>query len=383
MVIGKEGAQAKAVVIGLSNGFARSECRGRASIFVLAVLAVVGIAFLWRSAARERRGSVEPVPTLDAGTNDPGSSLAGSLRNDGGDAPLPTRGTTPERDLVLGGGNARTPSGEDARFRGRGQIRGHVEVTGSEPFPLVWRLVVRPSTMLIGRELAEERILEFTDGRQDFVVADLPLAGYDVMAEAAALNGLPQPVLLERRNENPFLNLRMIPAGFLEGTLVDDEGLPAEGVPVALLSLESEDETEEVRTDALGKFHFESVLDGPYLLVVGHPNAPILPKPRALRFQAPSMTLPPIELPPLATLDVQVTDVDQRGIPDVRVRGSGTRGGVFTGETDAYGAFRARHLPPGRYRIRIECAGYEGYRLTIELAAGEKRSLPLKMLSES
>lgn len=281
-----------------------------------------------------------------------------------------------------GSGAPTTPPNpaDDPRFSGAaGELRGHVEVQGDQPFPRRWTLVLRPSTTLIGRELAVTRRIDVEDGRQDFVVSDLPLAGYDVLAEAEGMNGLAQPVLIDRRNSTPFVNLRLAPAGFVEGVVKDHEGLPAEGLTLTLLT-EPDGPAVEATTDALGRYRFERVLDGPHQLVVGPVASPIVPERKELRFRAPSMILPDIELPPLATLELEILDLAHRSLPDVTIRGSGTNGGAFEGTTDAYGRYVARFLPPGRYRIRLEREGYEPRRVAIEITSAERQELMFQLL---
>ncbi len=322
-----------------------------------------------------------------------GESLAPTLteppelaigRRTGAEPDETTRNAAPDGtdDLALGMNGADVLATPD-RFVGEtGSIRGHVEVAGGEPFPRVWRLLLSPSTTLIGRETAIEKVVDFTDGRQDFEVEGLPLGGYDVRAEAAGMNGQSQGVLLEQRSPGTFINLRMIAAGFVAGKVIDANGAPADGVVVTLVEMPSRASREET-TDALGDFRFEDVLDGAYQFLVGRFENPILKDARTLRVQAPGMTLPDIELPVLAALEFTILDpTEDRLLSDVVVRGSGTNGGMFEGRTDSFGRFTARHLPAGRWRLRLELDGYGGRRDAVDLVAGETMELSLGLARE-
>lgn len=364
MVIGREGAKAKGVRSGLSIG--------RGAVALLVGLAVVGIGFLWFSGRGDPgRGS----PALDAGTGQPTDSQGPALERPGAlervpGEEAPTRASQRPADLDLSGGGLE-PALVDPRFDGRGRLRGHVEVSGDHPFPESWRLVLAPSTTLMGRELAEERVVELS-GTQDFVVEDLPLAGYDLRAEADGWNGLTAPILLDTRNPELFVNLRMVKAGAVDGRIVDHEGAPAGGVVVTLTPVGTS-ETREVRTDVLGGYRFDSVLDGPYQLGVGPLLSPLLPRATTLRVQAPGMTVPDLELPPLAALTVVMADAEEILLPGVHVTGSCVNGGSLDALTDSYGEVTIRHLRPGRWRLRFDLEGYQTRRDQLDLIAGETR----------
>jgi hypothetical protein len=220
------------------------------------------------------------------------------------------------------------------------------------PFPASWTLLLEPSRTLAGRDRAERRVLTFSAGEQEFVVPDLPLAGYDLCAEAPGLNALRSPVLLDRKNRDPYVTLQFYPAGFVTGRLLDYEHLPADEVPVTLSDAARSVER-ETRSDILGNFRFDGVLDGEYTLTFGRKTSPLLPVER-LRFSAPSLTLPERELPPLARLSILVLDDAGRPVPDVTVRGSGPPGGTIEETTDAEGAAIARYVPAGSYRLSVE-----------------------------
>ncbi len=361
-----EGCPAKATAVGLrvSNIPGRLPVRPRAAWLVLLVLAAaLGVLWVGRSSSTRRSvsGTSEPSATSDA-SPDGGESLAGA-----------ESGESEARALVP----LESGSHPEPRFQGRGEIRGHVETEG-DVFPEQWRLVLSPSTSLVGRELAEERVIEFSGGVQDFAVSDLPLGGYDVKAESDGMNGLAQPILLDRRNWSPFVNLRLVPAGFLEGNVVDAEGIPAEGVGVALVPL-PEGEPRIAHTDSLGNYRFTQVLDGSYLLFLGSRDYPLVREPQRIAFRAPALTVPRLELPPLSTLELTVVDEAEESLPGVRIEASSPSGGTFEGETDASGRLAVRHLPAGRYRIKLEHEGHASRRVTVELDGHETEKISLQL----
>jgi hypothetical protein len=263
----------------------------------------------------------------------------------------------------------------------RGSLRGHVETEGESTFPLRWRLVLRPSTTLPQRERALSRVLEFEDGRQEFALADLPLAGYDVFAEAEGFNGQVAAVLLEPGNEHPFVNLLLVPAGVLEGRVLDARGLAAEGVPVTLVA-GADNHAREAVSGPDGAFRFDGVLDGAYELVLGRASAPLVRERHALRFRAPHLTFPDLVLPPLGEVHVRVVDGLERPLEGVLVRGSGKNGGVIDGRTDFDGRYVAKHLPAGTFRIRLQHPGLDpefARRIAVDVLAGEIVEAPVQL----
>ncbi len=262
-----------------------------------------------------------------------------------------------------------------------GSLRGHVTVSGEEAFPREWHLVLRPSLLLPDREHAVARTLEFSDGREDFEVRELPLGGYDVFAQAAGFNGQVLPVLLETGNEHPFVNLRMVPAGELEGRILDAEGLPAEGIRVTLFAVEGGAAREAV-SDARGVYVFEQLPDGAYELLLGKATAPLRPERHPVRFLAPRLTFPDITLPALGEIHVRVVDSFERPLEGVEVRGSGTNGGVIEGKTDWDGRLVAKHLPAGTFRIRLQHPGFEeqyARRIAVDAVPGEITQAPVRL----
>ena len=365
-MIGRVEPQAKTRSFAKSNALP-GPSSGRGILLAVTLVALALLAALWTWSARDRRPGESLEPETAARPEPDESPL--EVPREPAERERKESDPRPPDDLALIPAPERAE--DAARFEGTsGRLRGHVEVTGDAPFPQRWRLLIVPSTLLPGAEHAAERVLEFEDGRQDFDVPDLPLGGYDVSAEADGFNGRVQPVVLERGSPSPFLNLRLVPAGRLEGRVVDAGGLGLEGVPLTLVTATGETQA-SASSDAGGLFRFERVPDGSYELVVGHASSPILPERRALRFEAPWMNLPDIVLPPLGQFVLQVVDPLEQPIPGVEVRGSGNAGGLIEETTDAEGRIRARYLPKGHYRIRMEHPERGGRRFAIDLEEGE------------
>ncbi len=349
---------------------------GRALLVVIGSVLVAGLlVWLW-AAAGERPAGRTLTPGSAASAADPRefSELVPPAPSGPEEVPLETRAG--ELDPFT---TARTAA--RALAGKSGSLRGHVAVSGEQPFPAQWRLVLRPSATLPGREHAVARTLEFADGRQVFEVRDVPLGGYDVRGEAERFNGQVQPVLLEPGNEHPFVNLLLVPAGTLEGRVLDARGEPAEGVVVTLFGT-SESIAGEAWTDASGVFRFEELADGAYELLVGKATAPLLPERRPLRFQAPHLSFPDIELPLLGELHVRVVDSLERPLEGVEVRGSGTMGGLIEGRTDFDGRLVVKHLPAGHFRLRLEHPALgEQYarRIAVDVEAGKIATAPVRL----
>jgi len=351
--------------------------RGAARIALLAASLVLGAGILGLWLLNERpRQDERSVATVAA----PPPSLEPRREPD---PELLSSPATPEvRDAAPGDELepfAPAPRPRTGMPRGKGSLRGRVETASEAPFPMKWDLVLRPSLTLPGRESAVTRVLSFEDGRREFEVPELPLGGYDVAVRTEGYNGRVLPVLLEPGSENPFVNLLIVPTGWLDGTIVDADGLPAEGIPITLFSV-PEAEERSALTGPDGVYRFEALPDGPYELLVGRPTSPILPERRSLVFRAPQTSQEAIELPRLATLSVRVVDSLERPMEGVRVRGSGTQGGVVDGVTDSDGRLVQKYLPAGHWRLRLEHPtlgkDYER-RFAVELIVGQVTEAPV------
>lgn len=377
--IGRSGRLAKGRAPGLSNPPTPRELAvraGRGLLGALALAFVAGLAWFFWLGMDERPSGRTLAPGVEAPLEPEGRSaelIPAAL-------PRTSAATPPAAAAELEPfASARTSS---TRPSGKlGSMRGHVTVSGEEPFPRAWRLVLRPSLLLPEREHALARTLEFTDGREDFEVAELPLGGYDVSGEAEGFNGQALPVLLEPGNAHPFLNLRMVPAGRLEGRILDAQELAAEGIPVTLFAVEG-GARREALSDVFGVYAFEKLPDGAYELLVGKEAAPLLPERHPVRFLAPRLTFPDITLPKLGEIHVRVVDSFERPLEGVEVRGSGNNGGAFEGKTDYDGRLIAKHLPGGTVRIRIQHPGFDeqyARRISVLVAPGLVTQAPVRL----
>ena len=317
---------------------------GNAALLLVIALLVVGGVVAWMLLSPAPHAPVTPV------TPGPGLSTpaGGSTVPSAPIAPAPERLTT---------GSPSRPNDDPRRFEGRGTVRGSVQTSVGTSFPAVWTLVIEPSAALAGSGVPIERRVEFTAGEEDFTVEDLPLGGYAVRAEAEGLNGRAVHVLLERTSSSAYVMIQMTPSGFIEGQLVDAAEQPIEGISVWLfpgaagaLGLTGAD-GREVSTNVDGVWRFDRVVDGPYTLIFGPPTGPLV-DPVTLTFQAPSLTWPSPELPPLTRLRLLIVDSGEVPVQGARVRaGSPT---PFDLVTPATGELDVPNLRPGYIRVEVE-----------------------------
>jgi hypothetical protein len=236
------------------------------------------------------------------------------------------------------------------RFAGRGEIRVRCATRPGAVFPERWVLELAPARALIGSERAESRRLELDGNERETVVSDLPLAGYEVRASAPLCSAEPVLLLLSQPSHTSLAaELRREPAGFNTGSVVPDVGDTVEGFELWLESTPGGARS-AARTNAFGAYRFEGVLNGEYRLHLGAPEAP-LREPFEIAFQAPTLTMRPIEVPALCELEVVVYDAAGLLVGDALLQGWSTTGGRVEGRTDVRGSFAARLLPPGAYTL--------------------------------
>ena len=138
----------------------------------------------------------------------------------------------------------------------------------------------------------------------------------------------------------------------------------------------------EALSDVFGVYAFEKLPDGAYELLVGKVTAPLMPEHHPVRFQAPHLTFPDLTLPVLGELHVRVVDSLERPLEGVEVTGSGTNGGVLAGKTDYDGRLVARHLPAGRFRLRLSHPALDekyARRVAVDVVAGEVAQAPVRL----
>lgn len=363
------------------TGGRRSGAAAGRALGFLVLLALVALGAFWGSQAfGPEKG--DPAPAHPApethGPRNPSPLDLGDRRV------RPPRPADQESRTGVPGGRDQEPvlqthaaAASPSRFQGSpGSIRGHIEIDSAAPFPLEWKLVIGPSRTLFGREHAVERTIEFHDGTQDFEVTGLPLGGYDVRAEAEGMNGYPVSVLLEKRASNPYVNLRIGLAGYVEGAVVDVNSVSVVNLEISLESLA--DKTKRTTlTDNLGRFRFERVNDGGYRLHFGYPYSPVADA-RVFQVQAPGIVLPPEEVPELGEIYLLALDPFGAGIINATVRGTGTEGGYVEGTTDEQGLLSVPNLRPGHYRLRVESPEGASERTRTEVVAGERIDVTVK-----
>jgi hypothetical protein len=204
----------------------------------------------------------------------------------------------------------------------------------------------------MGRDRARATRVEFRDGEREFDVPDLPLAAWQARAEARGLNSTRADVLLVRGSADAHVVLRLDPPGLIDGELVDARGAPAEGV---LVVLEAGRARREARSDHLGLWRFDEVVDGACTIWIGPPEAPLV-RPVEVDFAAPSLRAPRRQLPTTGGLEIEV--LEQGGLPAVgaEVSGFGDPQGALRGRTDSSGRLVERWLWPGGWRVQVRSA---------------------------
>jgi hypothetical protein len=262
-------------------------------------------------------------------------------------------------------------------FEGRGVLRGRLTAEPGLAVPERWRLLVSPNTFLRGHERAESRTIEFTHGETSFRVDDLPLGGYAVRAQAGALNCLPVSVLLVRGAENQFVSLVLAPSGYVQGSVLDANDRPAEGVPVTL-EASSTRARRTLETDVAGGYRFDDVTDGEYTLYFGRPEAPLVP-PVSLAFTAPSLTVTERKLPATGIAEVWTRDELGTPLPDAVISGFSAHAGVIDARTGRNGSVIVRHLPAGRYRLHARLEDGRSGTAVANIDAGKTATIDIRL----
>jgi hypothetical protein len=289
--------------------------------------------------------------------------------------PLPEAAAAPRGEVLAPTVKSASPTAVDgppgpvpgARLgSGSGRIRGVLEwAPGMTPTP--WTLRLAASATWAGAETGLDFELPVPAEQREFELSGLPLAGFELWAEAPAASSLPQPLLLTRGAEQVYVVLAIAPAGDLTGAVLDPDGLGIEGLLLTLVP-EGAGQRSETRSNPAGRFAFAAVADGEYRLLAGPSEAPLLEK--RLSFRAPGLSLDPLRLPRLLALEIQVSDAVGRPVEGARVRGFSTGGGLIDVSSDSLGRARAHLLAPGRISLRASVPGVGvGYR-EFELEAG-------------
>jgi hypothetical protein len=252
-----------------------------------------------------------------------------------------------------------------ARFEGRGRLRGEIILGPRVSMPREWTLVLEPHPWNLGRDRARSTRVEHSNGETEFDAPDLPLAAWQVRVETRGLNSTRADVLLVKSSPEAHVVLRLDPPGFIDGEVLDADGQPAEGV---LMVLEAGGARREARSDRLGMWRFDEVVDGSHRLWTGSPEAPLL-APLELDFSAPSLRAPRRQLPPCGGLIVDVLGPGGAPMVDALVTGFGDPRGALRGRTDAFGTLAEHWLQPGNWRVQVRTADGRGTEFVVRVDA--------------
>ncbi|MEZ5978298.1 MAG: carboxypeptidase-like regulatory domain-containing protein [Planctomycetota bacterium] len=226
-------------------------------------------------------------------------------------------------------------------------LGGTLEPVPGAQRPANWTAVLeRRDRLGVYRDLAE-RAMGPDDA--DFRFEGLEPGVYAARAEAPGHVCGRTEVELVRPGHHVYVVLDVAPAAHLAGTVVLPDGNGAPGVACFLLRGTSE--RLEVRTDPVGRFRFDEVDPGRWRLALGDAVSPLV-EPIVVDVPRSGADLPDVVLPALFVVRVRLVDFSGAGIPDVRLRGSGSAGGALDAVTDAYGRATAYVARPGRFRIR-------------------------------
>lgn len=276
----------------------------------------------------------------------------------------------PRRADPAAQGDVHRPTTWPKVYDGTGTIRGRVQFPPGTSMPPRWTVVVGPGQLVEGRDRAVQREQEFEGTDTEFVFEDLPHAGYRVHAEAAGMNSLASEILLVRGSDNVYKTIELRPAGFLDGSVIDAAGGPVEGLLVTLRG-ETSGEVLETLTSAAGIFRFPTVRDGYYEVVLGNPNAPLVP-PRELAFSGSSLQFPQQTIPVTGAAEVYAVGPEDEPLVDALVRGYGPTS--FETRTDERGGALVRFLPPGEYGVSVTTDSGASGKATLLVADTEVRA---------
>lgn len=328
----------------------RAANAGRARILIPLACAVLAgvVALQW--ALRHPSPAAPPALTPLGQALSPEEPASPALRYDlGADAPS----DAPRERAPL---ENRPHTDANARFRGHGVLEGRLNLPQGVAAPRAWSLVLAPSQVLVGGDSASARRVEFREGELEFALREVPLGGYEIWAEAEGMSGRHEHLLLARPDALlVYQDLRLVPLAFVEGRVVDAQGVGVAGVPVFLMARDGGARL-ETRADGSGSYRFERVPDGEHLLEVGFADAS-LAAPRELAVVAPSLRVPPLEVPVLHELAVLVRDPEGLALAGARVRGWSSGGGRIDAESDASGLARQPWIAGGRVTLEASLPG--------------------------
>lgn len=334
--------------------------RGRAAWLVLllsAALLALGIFAFGPSGGDERGDSVKPDGAAAGASGAPSATLdpAGASRQE----PGPT---------AIGAIQAGPPGEWESLpkvFDGTGRLIVDVRTPAGVAFPAEWTLHIEPSQFAEGRRHAETRTRTFTGGERSVEEIDLPMAAYRVYVSAPGMASLPQEVVLHRIGGYEHLpgvdfvrvSTTLFAAGTADGVVLRANGLPAAGLRV-LARAPGPGPTgepvpgQEAVSGADGRFRFEGLAHGDWLLLAGDATRPLVP-PVRFAAGAGATRLAPIRLPELVDLELVAVDHMERPLPNAELSGyrAVTGSGSLRGVTGPEGILRVDYLQPGPWRF--------------------------------
>ena len=308
------------------------------------ILAMAGFFATRGSTGEQTPGGLEPMPAPDTSQGTTAAESAQGHLSPAADSPR----SPSVLDTLARAPRAPRPDVKRS-FDGTGTLRGEVTTAPGVAFPTHWTLEIGPSQVLAGKDLAATRTLEFSRGERLFEIPEVPLAGYSLVARSADMTTARHNVLLVEGRADSFIVMRLEPAGFLDGNVFDTQGRPAAGLVVSLQD-EASSRRLEATVDAAGGYLFPAVPDGEYHIIFGPPTSPLVDGQR-LSFRAPSLHFPNTVIPATGTVVFMAQELDGRPVPDARLRGFGSNGGVVDATAGYDGWATVRFLPPGRYRV--------------------------------
>jgi hypothetical protein len=129
-----------------------ARARGRGLLIAIVLVFTAGLVFLWT-----RSGERPSERRLASGSEEAGPRAAPELAPIAASPPLEVPGTTRDGELEPFA-SARTSA---QRLEGKvGSLRGHLEVSGEEPFPGLWRLVFPTNPESPDEELMSDRAVQ-------------------------------------------------------------------------------------------------------------------------------------------------------------------------------------------------------------------------------
>jgi hypothetical protein len=260
-------------------------------------------------------------------------------------------------------------------------LAGHTVVQGSrEPLPLVELVLTAHGRKLdVWQEAeapAEERVYATSDARGNFRVENLAPGNYQLEASAP---GHSRAVLSSVKVPAPEpLTVALLPAGIIEGFVVDAQGRPAAGAEVQLGGYVPQ----TVTTGQGGGFSFE-VEAGEYLVSARRGSeAGALDKPLTVSAGRTVRDVR-VRLGRAAVLEGRVVaQATQAAVAGARVDVSpfGRSGDSGRAVTDETGHFSVEALAPGSYDVVVSAPGFSTLsRRGLTVAAGERFTLELAL----